>query len=859
MSDPSAPAEPGQDAQDALERVGAALAALRRDWIERYGEAVCELEVALAGPPPAGLRIEGSVLVPAQRIAIGKLLDGLLGGQDLELAIEALTEREAHLGWCVPAGAGLDVLSRPEGPLSTQLLPDDPPARRLARRGDWCALELADGTVGWSLARELSDLSASGHPAGLLRWRSAWRGAWARPLPEAWRAAVAPWLGTPYVWGGNSPQGIDCSGLSQRVYRAAAGIGLPKHSRDQLRAGRRVAREALAPGDLVYLTHRARRVAHVGIVLDGPERPIANASFDANAVVIEPLDRMLERYLWRGARRLDAFPASDPQIPRSARTRPTGRRAAPDRPASASAAPFTGLAASADEQAARRGHRDAIRALAASPVHVVGLASTEGAAMLRFLWSEGLRDLTVHDLQPAEDIQAAFMRMHVGLPRPAREALWRELDALPIERRLGERYLEGIDAAAAIFAPQAWYLYPGNLPALADLKAAGRPFFGLMGLYFDLAPAATLAFTGSNGKSTSSRLAETILRLTDQRIYYAGNERRSVQVLDRLDRMRPEDWLILEVSNRHLKEILPRPRIGVITNVLPNHLDEHGGSFEAYAQIKARLVGAQGPEDRAVLNFDNPATRAMAAGLSSQVYWFRRGGEVPRGAWLDASGRIKLRLEPEGPIIDVGPVSASRLPGAHNQENILAAALASHLAGADPEVIQRGIGMFRGLRHRCQFVWASEGVSYFDDLNSTTPQASMAALEALPGPISWIAGGDDKGLDFGALARLAYKRCRRVLLLPGAGSEAIAAALADAAREASEPLELLRPGSLREALALAVAGARPGETVLLSPACPFFFSLHYLAEGDREEGFKTLLRELTLGDTAPASRQEESR
>ena len=416
---------------------------------------------------------------------------------------------------------------------------------------------------------------------------------------------------------------------------------------------------------------------------------------------------------------------------------------------------------------------------------------------------------------------------------------------------------EGIDAAEAIFAPQAWYLYPPNLPVLAELKAAGRPFFGLMGLYFDLAPAATLAFTGSNGKSTSSRLAETILRLTDQRIYYAGNERRSVQVLDRLDGMRPEDWLILEVSNRHLKEIAPRPRIGVVTNVLPNHLDEHDGSFEAYAAVKARLLVEQGADDLAVLNADNPATLAMAQTLSSQVFLFSRLGEVPRGAWLDPAGRIKLRRSPRGQVVDAGPAAASRLPGAHNQENILAAALASYLAGASPEQIQRGIGMFRGLRHRCQFVWAAEGVSYFDDLNSTTPRASMAALEALPGPINWIAGGDDKGLDYEDLARLATRRCRRVLLLPGAGSDRLAEAMQRVGAQSSAGLEVLRPANLREAVARSVALAEPGDTVLLSPACPFFFSLHYLTEGDREAGFKSLLRELTLGDSARRARQEE--
>lgn len=475
--------------------------------------------------------------------------------------------------------------------------------------------------------------------------------------------------------------------------------------------------------------------------------------------------------------------------------------------------------------------------------------------MLRFLWAEGLRRLTVHDLQPAEQVAAAFRRNHVGMTKALREAVWAEIEALPIQRRFGPDYLAGIDRAEAVFAGQAWYLYPPNLPTLADLRHRGVPFHGLSELYFDLSPAPILAVTGSNGKSTTSRLVEAILRLTGRTVHYAGNERHSVQCLDQLRTMTAEDWLVLEVSNRQLIDLAPRPRIGVVTNVLPNHLDEHGGTLAAYAAVKRKLVATQGPGDMAVLNADNPVTASWRDELPGDVYWFSRLGEVPRGAWL-AEGRLQLRRAADAAVVDAGPIAGTRLLGEHNHENILAAACAAWLAGATPEEIGRGVAAFRGLRHRIQFVWSAGGVDYYDDLNSTTPQATVAALATLPAPIVLIAGGDDKGLDYGQLAELAAAKVRRVVLLPGAGSERLAAALAARGPERTPPIEW--QDNLPDAVAAVVARAEPGDQVLLSPACPYFFRQYYLSDGD-ELGFRSLLRQLTTESPGKPSTQKGDR
>ncbi len=535
-------------------------------------------------------------------------------------------------------------------------------------------------------------------------------------------------------------------------------------------------------------------------------------------------------------------------------------------------------------------------------IHVVGLAGSEGTAVTRFLWERGARDITVHDVEEGEPLRRAFSRSHVGLPKAQRASLWTELSSLPLTRRLGNAYLEGIEDAEVIFAGQAWYLYPRNVAALAPLIDAGLPLRGIMDLYFGLAPARILAVTGSNGKSTTSRLVESMLLQAKLRVWYAGNERRSVQVLDRMDQMSATDWLVLEVSNRHLRGLQLAPGQGadvaVVTNVLPNHLDEHADSFDAYAAVKRRLLDAQPASGFAVLNADDAVTAGFANHAPGHALLFARAaprrtgsgtpGEVGASdeghgmstvdgeddgaigiaaretidghgddtgrqahcaAWL-VDGVLHLRASPVGPVERLTLPALPRLPGDHNESNVLAAALASRLAGADLRAIDAGLRAYRGLRHRIQFVWGADDVAYYDDLNATTPQATIAALRALGDRIVLIVGGDDKGLALADLAAEIHKRVVRLVVLPGAGGARIAAAVeALIAKSGSNHDRVVAPAidrfeDLPPAIRSVVDKARPGQIVLLSPACPYFFRRFYV-DGGGERGFRALLREAT--------------
>ncbi len=487
---------------------------------------------------------------------------------------------------------------------------------------------------------------------------------------------------------------------------------------------------------------------------------------------------------------------------------------------------------------------ESLKALRYKSVHVVGLSSVEGSAVAEFLLAQGVRAITAHDFKRPEEFERSYRLVHVGLSSRQRDQAFQRLQSLPITVHYRDTYLEGIMEADAIFATQAWFLYQANQPRLQEAKEAGISFHSMTELYFDLAPCPIIAVTGTNGKSTTARLINDILQASPTVTYFAGNDRQNVQVLDKIEQMSAEDVLVLEVSNRQLIDLGRSPQVAVVTNVAPNHLDEHP-SFEAYVETKRSLIAHQRPADFAVLNYDNDFTRRMMGGHVSQVFPFSRTCELEEGAFV-REGRIVVRRGGEERA--VCSVADLRLVGEHNLENVLAAVAASYLHGVEVETIGQVVSRFRGLKHRIQFVWEMEGVRYYDDLNSTTPQATVAALRALAAPILLIAGGGDKGLDYGQLGRTIVERVRVLLLLPGQGTEKIEQAVKGSNTE-DTPL-VRHCSSLEEAVATASALAEAGEAVLLSPACPYFFSMYYLDEQGQEIGFKALLRKLA------AARQE---
>ena len=479
---------------------------------------------------------------------------------------------------------------------------------------------------------------------------------------------------------------------------------------------------------------------------------------------------------------------------------------------------------------------DDLWALRGRAIHVVGAGSVEGAHLLLFLLDHGFTNLTGHDFSPDPQFDRAFKRVHVGWPMAEREAMLARLRG-GVRLHFRDNYLEGIEDADAIAVTQGWYLYESNRPLL-ESELLQQRFFSLTQLYLALAPGPVLGVTGSQGKSTTTRLLGDILGAAGVPLLSAGNDRHGRQALEALETAGRETRLLLEISNRHLKMLERSPSVAVVTNVYPNHLEEHGG-WDGYVRAKQGLVRYQHPGDIAVLNADLEVTRDMRDLTPAEVFWFGDSA----GPQLRGGGGVALMGEEMVAFGSLAPwrlpVDALAVPGRHNAVNAAAAITAALATGVDPAAIERAVRAFRGLKHRIQFIWESDGVRFYDDLNSTTPTATAAALRTLGADVVWIFGGDDKGLDSSELAGAAADTVKVALALPGPGTDAIATELR------SRGVEVEAGDDLAGAVIRAVKLARPGDRVLLSPACPGFFTRYYVGT-DEDTGFKKLVREATL-------------
>jgi len=346
---------------------------------------------------------------------------------------------------------------------------------------------------------------------------------------------------------------------------------------------------------------------------------------------------------------------------------------------------------------------------------------------------------------------------------------------------------------------------PGVPPARYAARA--RRIWGDLELAARHLAVPIVAVTGTNGKSTTVRLVEAMLRAAGLRAEAAGNVGRPALELVGL----PLDAAVLEVSSFQLETVESfRPRVAVLLNLAPDHLDRHG-DFAAYRDAKARMFARQGPEDAAVLNAADPAVAELAGRTRARVLRFHREGppaEVGAGcAWFDA-GSIRLRLGAE--LTRVG-LDGLTLRGLHNVENVMAALLAMSALGASPAAAARALPGFAGLPHRAELVARRGGVDWVDDSKATNPHAAERTLAGGERPIVWIAGGRDKGLDYDALADVASERVREALLIGEAAPK-----LAQALRGRVPCFEA---GTLDAAVRRAAEIARDGDVVLLAPAC----------------------------------------
>lgn len=377
---------------------------------------------------------------------------------------------------------------------------------------------------------------------------------------------------------------------------------------------------------------------------------------------------------------------------------------------------------------------------------------------------------------------------------------------------------------------------PADEAHLQSARAKGVTVWSEIELAYRFLKGSLIGITGSNGKTTTTSLVEHILKTAGMQTILAGNI--GTPLIGCVEAMKDDTWTVAELSSFQLELIDRfRPNVGVFLNLTPDHLDRHH-TMEAYGAAKARLFENQTDDDAAVLNADDAAATPYAPSLP-RVYWFSRIKRVAQGAYVRDEEIVFRQNGVEEILLKLGDIP---LAGAHNVENVLAAAVAARLAGAPAAAIAKGVRSFAGVEHRLEFVAEIGGVRYFNDSKATNVDATLKALDAFPGRILVILGGKDKGSDYTVLQKPLREKAILALLI-GAAAEKIE-------KQISGSVALERAETLERAVQTASHAAQRGDVVLLAPACASFDQFQNYEHRGRV--FKDLVRELEK-QTADAS------
>ncbi|MEA2537605.1 MAG: UDP-N-acetylmuramoylalanine--D-glutamate ligase [Chloroflexota bacterium] len=475
---------------------------------------------------------------------------------------------------------------------------------------------------------------------------------------------------------------------------------------------------------------------------------------------------------------------------------------------------------------------DAIRsgALAGLPVSVLGFARS-GISLARFLVDAGA-NVTVYDRRPVDELVDALARLE---GRPVRLLAGPQVD--PAEALAG--------AVLVTTSPAVNPDYPTTEPrlraalaALVGARAAGDSSAPAVvseaDLVLRLCPAPTIGISGTKGKTTTAALAHALLAGDPRhRAILGGNIGRPL--VERLPDLRPDDRVVIELSELQLPTLSRGTTVAVLTNVTSDHLDRHG-TLEAYRAVKRRFAEAVDPTGALVLNLDDPVVAGYAELGAARVVGYRRDVPAPGGVgiadgWIVADGLERLALAggggaATGPNGRILPIAELTLPGQHNLSNTLAAVAVALLFGVPPEAIRAAAGAFVGVEHRLETVAVIDGIRFVNDSQGTQPDAVVAALRAFDPPIVLIAGGRDKGIDLGELGPVVAERVAAAVLIGESGPDLErrfrAAGLVRTERAATLEAAVRRAAAIAAELRRENATSPRPPTVLLSPAAASF-------------------------------------
>jgi UDP-N-acetylmuramoylalanine--D-glutamate ligase len=350
---------------------------------------------------------------------------------------------------------------------------------------------------------------------------------------------------------------------------------------------------------------------------------------------------------------------------------------------------------------------------------------------------------------------------------------------------------------------------PADMPQLEQARKSGIPVIGEIELAAQFLKGKIVAITGSNGKTTTTALSGEVISWGGWEVQVGGNI--GTPAITLVPTSTEDSYNVLEISSFQLETIQTfHPYIAVVLNVTPDHLDRHH-SLDRYVAAKARIFENQTAKDFAVLNADDATCAGWANKVKAQVRWFSARRQVEIGAFIRGDRIFYRDAESEREIM---PISEIQLKGVHNLENVLAAVCVGIITQSEPARIRRAVSEFKAVEHRLEYVTTVNGVQYFNDSKATNVDATIKALESFPSNIHIILGGKDKGSDYTVLKPLLKQRVKRVYT--------IGAAAAKIDSQITGATEIVDAKTLDNAVRRAAEAARPGDVVLLAPACASF-------------------------------------
>ena len=437
-------------------------------------------------------------------------------------------------------------------------------------------------------------------------------------------------------------------------------------------------------------------------------------------------------------------------------------------------------------------------------VLVLGLART-GIECARFLLNQGAK-VSVSDLRSETDLKQEL----------------NSLKGLPIDYLLGgeeRRWLEAVD----LVVPSPGV--PAENPLLHEACSRGIEILSEVELAYRFFRFPIVAITGTNGKSTTTTLVGLMLKANGTQVFTGGNIGAPLIGFVGGD----WEWGVVEISSFQLEWIQEfRPRVAVLLNLTEDHLDRYP-DFPAYCHAKERILENQTKKDIAILNRDDSLVWGMRQGRPARIISFGFS-EVDEGVFAK-SEEIVWR---DGSSEERFPLRHVKIQGVHNVENMMAAIAAAKAIGIPAQIIQQTLEEFPGLEHRLEFVREKDSVRYYNDSKGTNVGAVVKSLASFSVPVILIAGGVDKGGDYGVLRDGVRKTVKRLVLF-GAAKEMIAKAL-------GALTETIIVDDMEAAVRDAHQHARPGDVVLLSPACSSFDMFRNYAERGRV--FRSLVQAL---------------